>query len=116
MTFAAPVDDLNIYLEKLVQLKTGLGQNGMAQKADALQQFFKQTLWAQLTQSEFMQQAQWRSAVTEMHRHMRLLTLEISFAKSAGDGDNRQQRLRQIEQRLGHLQEFAQGLITLGDG
>lgn len=127
MTFFSPVDELKRYGEYLSQLRTAVGPGEdqrqepgpaeMVQRAHALQQFYQQTLWELLTQMELpKQQSQWRSATTEIHRHMRLLAVEISFARSARPGPLRQQRLEQIEQRLEQLQGFTQVLIALLTG
>ncbi|MEM8613964.1 MAG: heterocyst frequency control protein PatD [Cyanobacteria bacterium P01_H01_bin.105] len=114
MTFATTVDALHGYVEQLAQLQSVVGQPEMSQHASTLQRFFNQTLWLRLVQVELSQhQAQWRSATTELHRHMRLLAVEINFVQSARHSDKRQQRLAQLEQRLQQLQGFAQVLIKL---
>ncbi|MBE9066733.1 heterocyst frequency control protein PatD [Leptolyngbya cf. ectocarpi LEGE 11479] len=120
MTFFSPIDELECYGEYLSQLRAAVGQDEdqregqaeMAQRAHALQAFYQQTLWGLLTQTE-LSQPQWRSATTEIHRHMRLLGVEVSFARSARQGPLRQQRLEQIEQRLEQLQGFTNVLIAL---
>ena len=114
MTFASIVDRLHRYAEQLNQLHAVIGTTEMAHQMSVLQQFFSQNLWAVLTQVELpQQQAQWHSATTEIHRHMRLLSVEISFVQLAQQGPIRQQRIRQIEQRLEQLQGFTQVLLNL---
>ncbi|MFG6097709.1 heterocyst frequency control protein PatD [Leptothoe sp. ISB3NOV94-8A] len=113
MTFATVVDDLNAYSAQLAQVKLALGQMEEAAKANILQQFFAQTLWPQLSQTDMLEQPQGRAAITEIHRHMRLLMVEVNFVTSASHGDIRQQRLQQMEQRLQQLEGFTQVLINL---
>lgn len=114
MTFVGVVDVVHQYVAYLSQLQTAVGQGDMPQQAHILQQFYRQSLWQILTQEELTkQQSQWRSTTTEIHRHMRLLVIDVSFAQSARHSHTRQQRLNQIEQRLEQLQGFAQVLITL---
>ncbi len=112
MTFAASVDILYDYKAQLAQLQAVLGQGEMVQQAKRLQHFFEQTLWPQMTQLG-SPQPHWRSATTEIHRHMRLLSLEISFFQSARQNQTHRQRLEQVEQRLQQLQGFTHVLITL---
>lgn len=120
MTFFSLVDELEHYGKCLSQLRAAVGQAEnqlegqaeMAQQVHALQEFYQQTLWELLTQRS-PSEPQWRSATTEIHRHMRLLGVEVSFAGSARQGHLRQQRLEQIEQRLDQLQGFTNVLIAL---
>lgn len=112
MTFAVLVDTLHSYVDQLTQFQALVGKEGMVQQAKTLQYFFNQTLWPQVSQLEFSP-AQWQSATTEMHRHMRLLAVEVSFVQSARHSQTYQQRLVQIEQRLQQLQGFTRVLITL---
>lgn len=112
MTFVVTSSALRRYQEQLSQLQAVIGQREMVQQAHGVNQFFNQHLWAVLTQSE-QSHPQWQSATTEIHRHMRLLAVEISFAQSARHGQTRQQRLDQIEQRLQQLQGFTTVLIEL---
>ena len=114
MTFAHATETLVHYAEQLTQLQRVTGQKVMAQQANNLQTFFRQNLWPLATQLELPQhQAQWLSATTEIQRHMRLLTVEISFAQAARQGPTRQQRLGQIEHRLEQLQGFTQVMLSL---
>lgn len=114
MTFTVAVDALHAYAKQLTQLQGVLGQEDMLQQAKVLQQFFNQTLWPRINQLELSQnQSRWRSAITEIHRHMRLLAVEMNFAQSARQGQTYQQRLEQISQRLQQLQGFTQVLVTL---
>ncbi|MEM7795650.1 MAG: heterocyst frequency control protein PatD [Cyanobacteria bacterium P01_C01_bin.118] len=114
MTFYGPRDSLDWYKKQLNLLQEAIGQETMVQQAQHLQTFFNQDLWPLISQLELSQhQSQWHAAITEMHRHMRLLSLEISFAKAARQGDTQQQRLAQIEQRLQELRGFTQALLSL---
>ena len=114
MTFTSVVEGLNHYQDQLSQVQGTIGQASMAQKAHQLQIFFNQNLWIIISQLELPQhQSQWNSMITEIHRHMRLLTVEISFAQAANHSDTRQQRLGQIKQRLEQLQGFTQVLLNL---
>ena len=114
MTFTITVAALHDYVERLTKLQSVVNQPELFQQASALQRFFHQTLWTGLTQVELPQhQAQWRSATTEIHRHMRLLAVEVNFLQSARQSDKRQQRLTQLEQRLQQLQGFARVLVSL---
>ncbi|MEM7063140.1 MAG: heterocyst frequency control protein PatD [Cyanobacteria bacterium P01_B01_bin.77] len=122
MTSFRSVNELECYGEYLSQLQIAVrqgedqrdGQAEIAQRAHALQDFYRQTLWELLAQVDLSKrQSQWRSATTEVHRHMRLLAVEVSFARSARQGHLRQQRLQQIEQRLEQLQGFTNVLIAL---
>ena len=114
MTLANPLGALHRYVEQLDQLQAVMGQSDMVKCASRLQQFFSQILWPLVLDFELEQhQSQWRSAITEMHRHMRLLMVEMNFVQSARNHQTRQQRLGQIEQRLKQLQGFAQVLINL---
>lgn len=125
MTFSGPIDELKRYEAYLSQLRTTLGQGEgqsqsqseghrpeVFQQAQALQKFYQQTLWKLLTEVE-VAEPQWRSATTELHRHMRLLAVEASFARSARRDHLRQQRLAHIEQRLEQLQGFTKVLRAL---
>lgn len=125
MTFSGPIDELKRYEAYLNQLRATLGQDEgqskyqheghrpeVSQQAQALQKFYQQTLWKLLTAAE-LSQPQWRSATTELHRHMRLLAVEVSFARSARQDHLRQQRLVQIGQRLEQLQGFTKVLRAL---
>lgn len=114
MTFTRTIEALDHYAEQLAQLKgvTALGM--MAEQTKQLQNFFARELWPIVTQLELpQQQSQWHSATTEMHRHMRLLAVEVSFIQAARQEHTRQQRLGQIEHRLGQLQGFTQVMVTL---
>lgn len=114
MTFTGVVDSLHIYEKNLAQLQAAVGQEDMLQQAKVLQQFFNQTLWPNINQLELPHsQSRWRSAITEIHRHMRLLAVEVNFAQSARHGQTYQQRLKQISHRLKQLQGFTQVLIAL---
>ncbi|MGD1853519.1 MAG: heterocyst frequency control protein PatD [Leptolyngbyaceae cyanobacterium] len=113
MTFVGLLDALHHYEGQLTQLQTVVGQEVMTKQVMALQTFFRQDLWPLISQLELPQQSQWNSAVTEMHRHMRLLTLETSFAQSARQENTRQQRLETITQRVEQLQGFNQVLLAL---
>ncbi len=114
MTFIVAVDALHTYEKHLAQLQRGLGQENMLQQAKVLQQFFNQTLWPSINQLELSQnQSRWGSAITEIHRHMRLLAVEVNFAQSARYSQTYQQRLDQISHRLQQLQGFTQVLATL---
>ncbi|ESA36233.1 hypothetical protein N836_07780 [Leptolyngbya sp. Heron Island J] len=114
MTFTATVDALHAYTQQLAQFQGDLGQADILQQAKELQRFFNQTLWPNINQLELSQnQPQWRSAITEMHRHMRLLAVEVNFIQSARQSRTYQQRLGQISHRLEQLQGFTQVLITL---
>lgn len=114
MTFAHATQTLVHYAEQLTQLQQVTGQEKMTQQAQDLQTFFRQDLWPLATQLELPKhQAQWLSATTEIQRHMRLLTVEVSFAQTARHGPTRQQRLGQIEDRLDQLQGFTQVMISL---
>lgn len=114
MTFTGTIETLDHYAEQLAQLKGGTALGTMAQQAKQLQSFFDRELWPIVTQIELpQQQSQWRSATTELHRHMRLLAVEISFIRAARQEHTRQQRLGQIEHRLGQLQGFTQAMVTL---
>ncbi|MEM1251315.1 MAG: heterocyst frequency control protein PatD [Cyanobacteria bacterium P01_H01_bin.21] len=113
MTFTT-VDALHGYVERLNQLQAVIGQDDMAQYANHLQKFFNEILWPLVVDFELTKnQSQWRAAITEAHRHMRLLTVEVSFVRSARNSQTRQQRIVQIEQRLNQLQGFTQALINL---
>ncbi len=112
MTFAAVGDALYNYREQLAQCQTVIGQREMIKEVQILQRFFDQTLWPQVAQTE-SSQSQWQSAITEMHRHMRLLAIEVSFFQSARHSQTYQQRLEHLEQRLQQLQGFTQVLINL---
>lgn len=114
MTFSGPKDSLYWYEKQLNLLQKAIDQEQIIQQAQQLQIFFKQDLWPMLRPLELPQnQSQWHSAMTEMHRHMRLLGIEISFIQAARQGDTRQRRLAQIEQRLADLQGFTQVLLNL---
>ena len=114
MTFTTTIAALHEYMECLAKLQSVVNQPELFQQASALQRFFHQTLWTGLTQVELPQhQAQWRSATTEIHRHMRLLAVEVNFVQSARQSDKRQQRLEQLGQRLHQLQGFANVLVGL---
>ncbi|MEA5463074.1 heterocyst frequency control protein PatD [Leptothoe sp. PORK10 BA2] len=114
MTFTHAHQTLVHYAERLTQLQRVMGQETMAQQAHSLQTFFRQELWPLVTQLDLPQQrSQWLSAITEMQRHMRLLAVEISFVQAARQGQTRQQRLGQIEHRLGQLQGFTQVMMSL---
>lgn len=116
MTLADAIYALHHYVGLLDQLELVLGQGDMVPKANALQQFYHQQLGGILIQLEYPQQtSQWRSAVTEIHRHMRLLAVEVRFAQSAQQQQTSRQRLQQIEQRLKQLKGFARGLLTLAE-
>lgn len=117
MTFADAIEVLHRYLENLAQLKVAVGQETMAEQANTLAAFFNQRIWPIVTRVQLPQgQAQWHSATTELHRHMRLLAVEMSFAQAAYHSYTQQQRLGQIEQRVEQLQGFTQVLIDLADG
>lgn len=114
MTFFRHRDSLHWYEKQLNLLREAIGQEKMFQQAQQLQTFFSQDLWPLIRPLELPQhQSQWNSAITEMHRHMRLLSVEISFVQAARQGNTRQQRLAQIEQRLEELQGFTQALLKL---
>ena len=114
MTFTSVAAALRQYAEQLAQLQAVVGQPEMAARARGVQQFFGQRLWGTITQLELPQRSsQWHAAITEIHRHMRLLAVEVSFAQTAQQGHIRQQRLGQIEQRLEQLQGFTQVLLNL---
>ena len=114
MTFTRAAEALDHYAEQLTQLQGVAAQGAMARQANTLQSFFHQELWPIVTQLELPQhQSQWHSATTEIHRHMRLLAVEVSFIQAARQGHTRQQRLGQIEHRLEQLQGFAQVMVTL---
>ena len=114
MTFASSAELTRRYVEKLSHLQAAVGKEEMATLATRLQQFYRQDLWPNLTTVELpQQQAQWNSAMTEIHRHMRLLSVEVKFVQSAKNAGTRQQRLAQIEQRLVQIQGFAEVLLTL---
>ena len=114
MTFIATVDVLHSYTKQLAEFQGGLSQRDALQQAKELQQFFNQTLWPNISRLELSQnQSQWRSAITEIHRHMRLLAVEVNFVRSARQNQTYQQRLDQINHRLEQLQGFTQVLITL---
>lgn len=114
MTIASAADWTRRYVDMLSHLQAVVGKEEMAALASRLQQFYRQDLWPNLTAVELSeQQAQWNSAMTEIHRHMRLLSVEVKFAQSATNVGTRQQRLAQIEQRLAQLQGFSQVLLTL---
>ncbi|MEM1238443.1 MAG: heterocyst frequency control protein PatD [Cyanobacteria bacterium P01_H01_bin.26] len=114
MTFTSVAAALRQYAEQLTQLQAVVGQPGMATQAHGVQQFFSQNLWGIITQLQLPQgSSQWHAAVTEIHRHMRLLAVEVSFAQSAQQSHISQQRLGQIEQRLEQLQGFTQVLLGL---
>ncbi|MEM9162770.1 MAG: heterocyst frequency control protein PatD [Cyanobacteria bacterium P01_F01_bin.4] len=53
------------------------------------------------------------SIITEMHRHLRLLGVDLNFLRAAKQSTTRQQRQQLVEQRLASLKEFSQGLLTL---
>ncbi|MEM9907575.1 MAG: heterocyst frequency control protein PatD [Cyanobacteria bacterium P01_D01_bin.44] len=53
------------------------------------------------------------SIITEMHRHLRLLGVDLNFLRAAQQSTTRQQRQQRVEQRLISLKEFSQGLLTL---
>ena len=112
MTFATVVEILHDYEEQLAQLQAVLGRGEMVQQAKRLQYFFEQTLWSQVTQLEVLQ-PHWQSATTEIHRHMRLLSIEVSFFESARQSQTHKQRLAQVERRLKQLKGFTQVLIAL---
>ncbi|MGD1950284.1 MAG: heterocyst frequency control protein PatD [Leptolyngbyaceae cyanobacterium] len=108
------VEALHGYVDRLNQLQAVMEQDDMAKHANHLQNFFNETLWPLVIDFELTKnQSQWRAAVTELHRHMRLLTVEVSFVRSARNSQTRQQRTVQIEQRLNQLQGFTQALINL---
>lgn len=111
MTFSSPSQALHQYQILLTQLQEAVGKETMAQQTLGVQSFFKQDVWPLINQAELS--GQQHSAVTEIHRHMRLLTLDVSFAQAARQGATRQQRLQNIEQRLVQLQGFIQILLTL---
>ncbi|MBT9316174.1 heterocyst frequency control protein PatD [Leptothoe spongobia] len=114
MTFTSAVEAIRRYEALLTQLQRAIGQASMPQKASGLQTFFTQNLWSTISQLDLPhQQSQWHAATTEIHRHMRLLAIEISFAQASRHGNTRQQRLAQIEQRLDQLQGFTQVLSNL---
>ncbi|MEL6230411.1 MAG: heterocyst frequency control protein PatD [Cyanobacteria bacterium J06627_3] len=113
MTFTRATEALDHYAEQLAQLKGVTTLGTMVQKAKQLQSFFDRELWPIVTQLELpQQQSQWHSATTELHRHMRLLAVEISFIQAARQEHTRQQRLEQIEHRLGQLQGFTQVMVA----
>ena len=114
MTFAATVNALHVYAKQLAQFQGSLDQPDILEPGKELQQFFNQTLWPNISQLELSQnQPQWRSAITEIHRHMRLLAVEVNFVQSARQSQTYQQRLNQINHRLEQLQGFTQVLMTL---
>ncbi|MEO1402902.1 MAG: heterocyst frequency control protein PatD [Cyanobacteria bacterium J06635_1] len=53
------------------------------------------------------------SIITEMHRHLRLLGVDLNFLRAAKQLATQQQRQQLVEQRLASLKEFSQGLLTL---
>ncbi|MBT9312868.1 heterocyst frequency control protein PatD [Leptothoe kymatousa TAU-MAC 1615] len=102
------------YSHRLGQLQQLLGEDGMASHAAELQQFFQQTVWIRITAADVGQrQSRWDAIATEMYRDMRLLVVEVNFAKSAHQRDTRQQRLEQLQQRIERLQGFVQLLQSL---
>ena len=114
MTFTRAAEALDHYAQQLAQLKEVTALETMALQTKQLQSFFDRELWPIVTQLELpQQQSQWHSATTEIHRHMRLLAVEVSFIKAARQEHTRQQRLGQIEYRLGQLQGFTQVMVTL---
>ena len=116
MTFADTTEVLRCYADQLTQMKAAIGQATMTQQASHLKGFFDQRIWPVITQIQLPQgQSQWHSATTEIHRHMRLLAVEISFVQAAHQRHTQQQRLGQIEQRIEQLQGFTQMLIDLAD-
>lgn len=116
MTFTEVIDGLRCYAEHLNQVKAAVGQATMVQQTGQLKTFFDQRIWPVITDIQLPKgQSQWHSATTEIHRHMRLLTVEVSFVQAAQQSHTQQQRLGQIEQRIEQLQGFTQVLIELAD-
>ena len=114
MTFATAFDALHGYLERLSKLQAVLGQDEMVSCTRQLQNFFNDTLWPLILTVDLAENSsQWRSATTELHRHMRLLAVESTFVQSARTAQTRQQRMTQLDHRLNQLQGFTQVLINL---
>lgn len=112
MTFTAVIDSFDDYQKQLFKCQAVINQENICQQLQVLQQIFYQTLWPQVIQAD-LSQSQWRSATTEIHRHMRLLAIEVNFLQSARHTQTYQQRLEQIEQRLQQLHGFTNVLINL---
>ena len=113
MTFTT-VDALYGYLEQLNQLQVATAQGDVTKSANQLQKFFNDILWPLVSDVELTaNQSQWRAAITELHRHMRLLNVEVSFVRSTRNSQTRRQRITQLEQRLKQLQGFTQALLKL---
>ncbi|NEQ51574.1 MAG: heterocyst frequency control protein PatD [Leptolyngbya sp. SIO3F4] len=114
MTFTIHLETLNRYEELLAELQGALYKDTMVQHEKKLQNFFCQDYWHIVSQLELSKKrSQWQSAITEIHRHMRLLAVEASFAQAAHHDAIHQQRLKRIEQRLQQLRNFNQVLIHL---
>ncbi|MEM6254415.1 MAG: heterocyst frequency control protein PatD [Cyanobacteria bacterium P01_D01_bin.156] len=113
MGLQGSAEAIETYKNRLEKIQAGIGEDGLVQHAQALQQFFSHTLWEQLTQAELSQQAQWDAVLTELHRDMRLFLLDVNFVQAASQGQSRQLRLEKLSSRIGRLQEFATVLGSL---
>lgn len=117
MTFASAIALTHRYVALLSQLQSVLGQAEMVAQANVLQQFYRQDWLPALIGIEPPDhRSQWSSAMTEIHRHMRLLSVEMSFVRTARNLATRQQRVGQLDQRLGQIQGFVQVLLKLMSG
>ncbi len=107
-------DIVNVYRQNLENLEALLGKESIVQQASELQQFFNQIVWGKLTQVELLgQQARWNAVTTELYRDMRLLLVEVNFARAASQEQSLQQRLQQIRQRIERLQGLLDVLVAL---
>ena len=113
MTSPSPESALRRYRACLQQLRSCLGGEAMVSAWQELNNFFQQQLWPLLIQRSEQADSAWQAMTTELHRHMRLLGLEIQRGMAARQLPSRQQRQEQIEQRLVHLEQFSQGLMQL---
>jgi len=86
--------------------------NGSAlyQSVQAVQQQFQQRIAPPATTLELPPRAQ--SIQTEINRHLRLLTTDVAFLRSARQAHTQQQRLQQVRDRLIRLTEFCDALLS----
>ncbi|NEP18227.1 MAG: heterocyst frequency control protein PatD [Leptolyngbya sp. SIO4C1] len=103
---------IQTFNQQAEQLQTGLKSGEMAPETvqsalPELQAKFQPILTAQVDSG------QWRSAITEMNRLLRLLQIDLQFLRTATQPDTQQQRRQQSLQHLAQLQALGQGLLTL---
>jgi len=76
----------------------------------AAQQHFQQHILTPSTALEL--DAHLQSIQTEINRHLRLLSTDLAFLRSSRQPNTQQQRLQQVSDRLTHLLDFCQGILT----